>query len=74
MRWGADFSHPKHPDTGAAQHTLMPVMKEMILQITRDYGGLPDVRTLSASEIRFFYEGLRPELREQTKPRPRPRK
>lgn len=43
----------------------------MILQITRDYHGLPDIRTLSWSEIRFFYEGLRAELRELTKPRSR---
>jgi len=35
----------------------------MIRQICRDYAGLPDFRTLSLSEIRFFYEGLRPELK-----------
>lgn len=31
----------------------------MLLQITLDYAGLPDPRTLSLAEIRFFYEGLR---------------
>lgn len=41
----------------------------MMLQIARDYPGLPDIRTMRASEIRFFYEGLRPELIEHTKPR-----
>lgn len=41
---------------------------EMLLQIARDYHGF-DVRTLKGHEIRFFYEGLRQELRENTKPR-----
>jgi len=40
----------------------------MLLQITRDYASLPDPRTLRDSEIRFWYEGLRPELRRNTKP------
>jgi len=41
--------------------------KEMLLQIARDYPGLPDARTLSVPEIVFFYEGLRPELKKHTK-------
>jgi hypothetical protein len=40
----------------------------MLLQICRDYPGLPDPRSLTMSEIRFFYEGLRSELRRFTKP------
>ena len=40
----------------------------MLLQICRDYPGLPDPRTLTLSEIRFFYEGLRGELLKYTKP------
>lgn len=43
------------------------VYSEMLLQITMDYPGLPDPRTLTNSEIRFFYEGLRPSLRKHTK-------
>lgn len=39
---------------------------EMLLQIARDYPGLPDARTLSIAEIVFFYEGLRPELKKHT--------
>lgn len=39
----------------------------MVLQIARDYSGLPDVRTLKAHEIRFFYNGLRDELKAHTK-------
>jgi hypothetical protein len=45
------------------------VYGEMLLQICRDYPGLPDPRTLTACEIRFFYEGLRGELRHATKPK-----
>lgn len=38
----------------------------MLLQISRDYAGLPDTRTLKAREIRFFYNGLRAELKKYT--------
>jgi len=69
VRRGEDYRHPRDRETGRVQHTLPVVMREMILQVTRDFGGLPDVRTLTASDIRFFYEGLRAELREITKPR-----
>jgi len=34
----------------------------MLVQICLDYSGLPDVRTLDISEIRFFYDALRPSL------------
>jgi len=49
-------------------HTMLTVYTEMLLQIARDYPGLPDARTLSLSEIRFFYDGVRAELRRATKP------
>lgn len=41
----------------------------MLLQICRDYPGLPDPRTLKIREIKFFYDGLRNELKEHTKPK-----
>jgi hypothetical protein len=41
-----------------------------MLQVCRDYAGLPDVRTLRTDELRFFYNGLRPELERYTKPQP----
>jgi hypothetical protein len=41
----------------------------MILQIARDYPGLPDVRTLTVVEIVFFYDGMRPELKKYSKGR-----
>lgn len=62
MRHGQDY---KHPDGG---HRLQVVFSEMLIQVARDYNGLPDVRTLKASEILFFYEALREELKEGTKP------
>ncbi len=47
---------------------MQPVYTEMLLQICRNYPGLPDARSLTNSEIRFFYEGIRMELRSNTKP------
>lgn len=74
MRNGADAR------LSSAQATY----SEMLLQIARDYAGLPDARTLTVPEIVFFYEGVRPELTKYTrraaepstgKPKPRkPRK
>jgi len=40
----------------------------MMLDICAQYPGLPDVRSLSAGEIRFFYNGIRKTLHELTKP------
>ncbi len=48
-------------------HTRVNVYGEMLLQVARDYG--QDVRDFTSSQIRFFYNGLRAELRESTKPR-----
>lgn len=50
-------------------HGFVDAHIEMLLQVCRDYPGVPDPRTLKAHEIRFFYEGLRPELKEHTKPK-----
>lgn len=60
IRRGADERLPK------GGHTFQPVYTEMLLQISRDYPGLPDARTLRAHEIRFFYDGLRAELKQHT--------
>jgi hypothetical protein len=58
-------------ETGASRcgHTLPEVYGVMLTLITRHYSSLPDPRTLTMSEIRFFYAGLRPDLREAVKPR-----
>ena len=63
VRGGVDERLPK------GGHKFEPVYTEMLLQISRDYPGLPDPRTLKAHEIRFFFEGIRAELKEHTKPR-----
>lgn len=47
-------------------HTLPAVYRIMLLQVCTDYPGLPDVRTLKMSDIRWFYEGLRPGLLKHT--------
>ena len=39
----------------------------MLLQVCADYPGLPDARTLTVSEIRFFYNGLRDRLKQHNK-------
>ena len=61
VRNGEEVPLPKGGNTGQT------VYREMILQICRDYPGLPDVRSLTINEIRFFYDGLRPELKGHTK-------
>lgn len=40
----------------------------MLLQICSDFAGLPDPRTLTMREIRFFYNGGRESLKKNTKP------
>lgn len=49
-------------------HSSQRVHLEMMLTICRWYTSLPDVRELSASEIRTFYNGLRDELKKNTQP------
>jgi hypothetical protein len=67
VRSGADVLLKRDRKTKAVVHTATVVYREMIRQICRDYSGLPDVRTLTVEEIVFFYDGLRPELKEATK-------
>jgi hypothetical protein len=69
VRNGADGWLPNDPNTGAYQHTLHNVHVEMLIQICRDYAGLPDPRDLTLTEIRWFYDGLRPELKRHTTPK-----
>lgn len=46
---------------------IVPV-QTAFLQIVRDYAGLPDARELTLGEIFFYYNGLRSELEQRTKP------
>jgi hypothetical protein len=50
-------------------NTFGPVYTIMLLQVCRDYPGIPDARTLKAHEILFFYNGLRDELMAHTTPK-----
>lgn len=49
-------------------HTSSSVHRSMLWQICIDYHVLPDPRTLTITEIVFWYDGLREVLRERTKP------
>ena len=69
MRYGGEFRYPRRGDKSEPGHIAARVYGEMLLQICRDYPGLPDPRTLTAREIRFFYDGLREELKEHTQPK-----
>jgi hypothetical protein len=50
----------------SSANTATEVYSGMLLTVCRHYPGLPDPRTLTVSEIRFFYNGLRPELRKHS--------
>lgn len=51
------------------RHKVLAVYSEMLLQVSREYPGLPDPRTMTLGEIRFFYSGLRSDLRKLTQRR-----
>jgi len=69
VRNGCDHHHPPDKESGKERHTFIAVHSEMLAQICADYSSLPDPRTLSAIEIRWFYENMRKSLHEATKPR-----
>jgi hypothetical protein len=69
VRGGYDWKLEPHRETGVATHTLPNVYGEMMLQVCSDYPNAPPARTMTLSEIRFFYEGLRAGLRKTTKPK-----
>ena len=50
------------PERGEGGNTFFNVYTVMFWQIYREYSGLPDMYTIKASAIRFFYDGLRKEL------------
>jgi hypothetical protein len=54
--------------TSTTQHTVANVYTEMLRQIVRDYGSLPDPRSMTFAEIEFWYQGLVPELMRGTAP------
>jgi len=42
---------------------------EMLLQICRLYRSLPDPRSLTYQEILFYFDGIKEDLKDATKPR-----
>jgi hypothetical protein len=70
VRNGADDRLPRDGKSKLATHTARIVYREMLLQICMSYPGLPDPRTLTLAQIRFFYDGMRPSLHASTKQRP----
>lgn len=66
----ATSKDPKKKKVYRRHHTSGVVHRTMLWQICRDYTtGIPDARTLTVTEIVFWYDGLRHELYERTKPR-----
>jgi hypothetical protein len=50
------------------KHTRIAVYSEMLLNVLASYSLGIDYRTMTENEIEFFYDGLRSELKEATKP------
>ncbi len=69
MLHGKDARFPVDKKTDVSGHTVAAVHRTMLWQICLDYRFGSDPRTLTVSEILFWYDGLRPTLRERTKRR-----
>jgi hypothetical protein len=67
VRGGADTRLPTDRETGKSTHTMVNVYSDLLLHICRAYRVLPDPRTMTTSEIRFYFEGIRSSL----KPKPK---
>jgi hypothetical protein len=48
-------------------NTIFNVYSVALLQICRDYNVLPDLEKITIKEIRFFYNGLKQELKQRAK-------
>lgn len=68
---GRDGYLEADPKTKLRPHTTLVVYRLMLRQVCRDYNVLPPVETITLGQIEFFYDGLRHELRQRTKPRKR---
>lgn len=60
---------PKPKKVYRRDHTCSVVHRSMLWQICSDFRVLPDPRTLTITEIVFWYDGLREVLRQRTKPK-----
>ena len=54
-------------DTVVKNNNRLMVLGEMVRQICFEYRSLPDPRTLTEGEIRWFYDGIRPLLKKRTR-------
>lgn len=50
---------------------MIPVFREMFLQVLSDFPALPNPDDLDLGRIKSFYEGIRPALKKHTKPTPK---
>lgn len=69
VRNGADERFLRDDQGNRYPYTFGNVYPIMYVTICRWYRSLPDPCTLTAAQIRFFYEGIRADLKEATKPR-----
>jgi hypothetical protein len=67
VRGGENTQIDNDPETGVVLHNAENVFGEMLMQVAREYSGLPDVRGLTFSELAYFYGGLRGDLKRSTK-------
>ena len=63
---GADGRLPTSEDPPRPGHTRAAVYTVMHLQILREYHNL-NPETITGAQMRYFYDGLRAELKQSTK-------
>jgi hypothetical protein len=69
VRGGGDFRFPEDIKARSYGHTLPNVYGEMMMQVAMDFPSLPDVRSMTLSDIRYWFNGLRAALKKRTAPR-----
>lgn len=57
------------PHMKTFRHTLRMVYGEMALTICRIYNSIPNIMDMDIEDIEVFYNGIRSELKENTRPR-----
>ena len=62
---GAEVNFKRDNKGGLHRLRRLEVYSHMLLTIISRYPSLPDYRTLSSNDIRFFYNGLRINLKEE---------
>lgn len=70
VRNGENAKIPPEKRHERSPHKRVMVYGIMFAQICREYHTLPDLDTITAGQIRWFYDMLRPDLIKQTAPKP----